>query len=271
MTINENENYDDEQIDEEIDFNEWDEADFADDYSDGDSYQRSRIGRFTLGFVSIILVLALVGTTFAVFPQVFNLASFNFVKDSAVLSQQADIQEYKKSVVIVETEKGKGSGFFYQEENTIITNHHVISGANELKIITNNGQVFNGELVASDEALDYAVIKIQTGDTDKFPALTAADTATVNEKLYIIGNPLFNSFIASNGTLLGKTDRNGMSILVIGGKFYKGNSGSPILNKNGQVLGILYATTKVIIGDKETDAALAIPIEYINTALEALK
>lgn len=261
----ENEQIDEEfEFDEELDINEWPEE------SKEETYKENKFRKFMVSFVSIILVLSLVGATFAVFPQIFNLASFNFVKDSVVLSQQNDIQEYKKSVVIVKTESGKGTGFFYGQGNTIVTNQHIINDANKIEIITNNGKLFIGKLVTSDPKIDYAIIRIDSA-VDQFPVFKAATDVDVDDGLYIIGNPLFNSFIASNGLFLEVINRIEINNLVIGGKFYKGNSGSPILNKDGEVLGILYATTKVVVDGKEIDAALAVPINYVNTALDALK
>jgi serine protease Do len=262
--------------DEELwDENEWSEADWnaftADDYVE-EGVKKSRTRGFFLGFMSILLVLALVGTSLAVYPQLFSVASFNFIKDSVILSKQEEVKEYKKSVVIVKTEKGKGTGFFYSNDGLIVTNHHVIENGGKVNVLTNSGKAYGTTLIASDMKEDYALLKVDNMN-EGVPVLKATKQRVIGEELYIIGNPLFNSFIVSNGIYLGEYEHSdsGKISLVIRGNFYKGNSGSPIINQNGQVIGILYATTKVIVDGQEYNAALAVPIEVVESALSDLE
>ncbi len=254
-------------IDAEWDDFVWDELVQADESQATDKGRRGR--RFFLGFVSIMLALSLVGTSLAVYPQLFSVASFNFIKNSLILSKQEEVKEYKQSVVIVKTEKGKGTGFFYDNHQLVVTNHHVVTGGGQVNIITNSGSAASAKLLASDAHQDYALLQISELK-EELPFLTMASERTIGEELYIIGNPLFNSFIVSSGVYLGEYEHSGKTSLVIRGKFYKGNSGSPIMNLNGQVIGVLYATTKVVIDGQEFDAALAVPIEVIEAALTGL-
>lgn len=251
------------------DENEWDPTDWDElaQAEDPQTTDKSRgVRRFFLGFVSIMLALSLIGTSLAVYPQLFSVASFNFIKNSLILSKEEQVKEYKKSVVIVKTEKGKGTGFFYGDSNLVVTNHHVIADGGQISIITNSGSAAGAKIIASDAKQDYAILQV-ANLKEEIPILPQASERTIGEDLYIIGNPLFNSFIVSSGVYLGEYEHSDKTSLVIRGKFYKGNSGSPIMNLAGEVIGVLYATTKVIIDGQEFDAALAVPIEVIDAAL----
>ena len=139
----------------------------------------------------------------------------------------------------------EGSGIIISEDGYIATNAHVIEGAKYLKVILSNDETLDAEVIGSDEATDLAVIKIdKTGLT---PAeFTDSDTMAVGEYVMAIGNPGGSQFKSS--ATLGIVSANNRPITLTAGYTMQsiqtdaainpGNSGGPLVNMQGQVVGI---------------------------------
>src|SRR5690625_786608 len=93
-----------------------------------------------------LIALAMVFNIFALIPQTFSIPAIDFLQTSARLSSQDDIQTYKESVVVVETVDSRGTGFSISEEGTIMTNHHVIEGEDEVTVAFPEVGLFHAEV-----------------------------------------------------------------------------------------------------------------------------
>ena len=142
-----------------------------------------------------------------------------------------------------------GSGFIVDADGYLITNNHVIQGAQELIVKLSDGRQFPGTLVGSDPQNDLAVVRIDTGaDKVRFSALTFAEGAPldVGEWVVAIGSPfgLDNSvtqgIVSAKGRTITPGD-SGMSFedyVQTDAAINPGNSGGPLLNLEGQVVGV---------------------------------
>lgn len=230
------------------------------------SKQRSR---WISKMIIIGIALALVGNILAFWPQVYNLSSIQFLIKNNILSSDAHIQQYKKSVVVIKSGDSKGTGFNISPSGVIVTNEHVISNARSHSVSFSNGKTFNAKVIASDAAIDTAVLQVVSSDPLDLPALPLAADAQMESKLgahiYVIGNPLFFRFIANEGAVTGYTGLQDWTqpVMMIDAPIYKGNSGSPVINEEGQVIGVVFATSKIKINGKSNNVGLAVPIEYV--------
>jgi serine protease Do len=214
-----------------------------------------------------LIALFMVISFLSFLPKTFSIPIIQFLKTSAELSTLDIIDEYQKSIVVVETGGGKGTGFSISEDGYILTNDHVIEGASHLWISYPEDGMFKGEIIAKYPNLDLALLKV---DGTGFPYLSLAKETlfTPNEHIYFIGNPLNFSGIANEGKILGYTSSSDLDIdvLMIDAPIYKGNSGSPVINKEGQVIAVIYATS---YRDPYGKVGLAIPITYFQEKTEA--
>ncbi len=144
-----------------------------------------------------------------------------------------------------------GSGFFISSDGYIVTNHHVIEGAKNIKIILKNGQHFPATIKGSDPETDIALLKIEA---ENLPYLSFADSdlAQIGESTLLVGNPLGLSHLLTLGVLggkgSGKSTYAGPWIPEHLGKYadyliadtttLPGNSGGPLLNRCGEVIGV---------------------------------
>lgn len=152
----------------------------------------------------------------------------------------------------------QGSGFFVNE-NTLITNYHVIEGANliEIKLPTQE-EVFKGaKIIKASEDFDIAII--QTKQSFSFLQIDSTDTDNIGSKIYCIGNPRGFEGTISEGILSGKRENEGIEFIQITAPISPGNSGGPVINNKGEVIGISTFTYK-----NSQNLNFAMPIKYIS-------
>ncbi|WP_164931489.1 S1C family serine protease [Longirhabdus pacifica] len=173
---------------------------------------------------------------------------------------------------------GLGSGFIFDAEGYILTNQHVIDGAENIVVkIDGYAEPFEAELLGSDFDLDLAVLKIQ-GD-EPFPMLTFGDSDAlrVGEWVTAIGNPVGFDHTVSVGVIsakereinIGSLDgapRNYEHLLQTDASINPGNSGGPLLNLNGEVIGVNTAVSTEAQG-----IGFAISSNIILDVIEPLK
>ena len=183
--------------------------------------------------------------TIALVFEIYSIPAMEFLKVSSRLSEQADIQQYKKAVVEVSTGSSKGTGFAISRDGLVVTNEHVVDDAQTLSVVFPEKGLYEAELIASYPNVDLAVLQVQGHD---FPALELAvdPDFSQNEPIYFIGNPLSFTGIANEGILLEPIllDQWTDPVMMMQAPVYKGNSGSPVLNEQGQVIGVVFATMK---------------------------
>ena len=183
--------------------------------------------------------------TFALLFEIYSIPAIEFLKVSTRLSGQADIQQYKKAVVEVSTGSSKGTGFAISQDGLVVTNEHVVDDAQTLSVVFPEKGLYEAELIESYPDVDLAVLKVQGDD---FPALELAEDPDFSQykHVYFIGNPLAFTGIANEGTLLETIllDNWSEPVMMMQAPVYKGNSGSPVLNEEGQVIGVIFATMK---------------------------
>lgn len=123
--------------------------------------------------VAWIMAGMLMFSTFAVIFEIYSIPAIEFLKTSASLSGQDDIKAYKKAVVEVKTNSGKGTGFTISSDGYIITNEHVIEDALTVTITFPDDGIFKGEVVKSFPDIDLAILKVEGED---LPYLELADS-----------------------------------------------------------------------------------------------
>jgi serine protease Do len=173
---------------------------------------------------------------------------------------------------------GFGSGFFFDKSGYILTNQHVIDGADEIQVkVQGYDKPFTAKLVGRSSQLDLACLKIE-GDKD-FPFLELGDSdqVEIGQRLVAIGNPKGFEHTVTTGVLSAKErsfilqdkkgrTRNYEHLLQTDASINPGNSGGPLLNTNGQVIGI-----NTMISSNAQGIGFAIPTSVINSILENLK
>ncbi|WP_231571192.1 S1C family serine protease [Gordoniibacillus kamchatkensis] len=174
-------------------------------------------------------------------------------------------------------ESGLGSGFIFDSSGYILTNEHVIDGADEIDVyVQGYDKPFQAKLLGSSYDLDLAVLKIE-GDK-AFPSLAIgnSDDAQVGDWVVAIGNPYDFDYTVTAGVLSAKDrpisiddtegTRNYKHLLQTDTAINPGNSGGPLLNMNGEVIGINTAVNAEAQG-----IGFAIPTSTISSVLDNLK
>ena len=144
------------------------------------------------------------------------------------------------SVVIVTTNTGQGTGFIIDREGYIVTNYHIIEGATAAVIYTSSDGLYDVQLIGVDSIMDVALLKIE----ENFQKLTLGDSDNVDvgEKVIAIGNPYGLQFSATVGSIsqIHREGPNGLDVyLQIDAAVNPGNSGGPVIDKNGKVIGMV--------------------------------
>jgi S1-C subfamily serine protease len=151
------------------------------------------------------------------------------VKNSALL---------QAAVVTVETSSGTGTGFYISKEGHLLTANHVVGSSKLVKIKTATGRVLPGEVLSCDPRRDVALVKTAAIPFDPLPIRTS--DPGVGEEVFAIGSPLGDAFNGSltRGVVSGVRDAPGGRFLQSDVSVLPGNSGGPLLDAAGSVVGI---------------------------------
>ena len=199
-------------------------------------------------------------------PQNISFAKVKNLDDSKVGDIVKDIDE-KVLVITSCDQNGKvesiGAGFFIRP-GVIVTNCHVIAGAKKLNIITNKGkQIELDGIIAADGVLDIALLK--TKDETGVPVkLGAVNELKREDALIAIGHPLGVTYSVSTGIFDAATKNQDVVFLKNRLPLSPGNSGGPLINVKGEVIGINTAINQF------GDLSFAIPVSYLASVLKAL-
>ena len=194
------------------------------------------------------------------------------------------------AVVIVENYQknklsGIGSGFIYSEDGYIMTNHHVIEKASELKIVLSSGEIIPTKIIGSDEYADIAVLQIDKSYVKAVAKMGNSENAKVGDTVFTIGSPMNADYqgTVTRGILSGKnrmvevavkSSSNDwvMNVMQTDAAINPGNSGGPLCNVSGEVIGI---NSMKIVQSEIEGIGFAIPIEdaleYANNIVNGVQ
>ena len=215
-----------------------------------------------------------------------HTTNYNLAKSTgSVLSIEEIVAKNENSVVAIETEsvatdswlrqyvtQGAGSGVIYSEDGYIITNNHVIDGANSIKVTLYNGKTYDAALVATDAQTDVAVIKInETGLTPV--TMGSMDQVSVGSLAVAIGNPLGTlSGTATDGIISAlereiTIDGKAMSLIQTSASINPGNSGGGLFDQYGDLIGLVVAKSS---GSDVEGLGFAIPVDKVESVAKSL-
>jgi S1-C subfamily serine protease len=175
-----------------------------------------------------------------------------------------------------ETSTGTGSGFVIDKQGHVLTNFHVIQGANSVRVTLFDGTQHDARLVGADASVDVAVIVIKVPAEKLFPlGLGDSSTALVGQKILALGNPfglertLTSGIVSSlDRSMKAKNGRTIKGIIQTDAAINPGNSGGPLLNSRGQVIGLNTAIISHV--GQSAGISFAVPINSIARILDQL-
>ena len=213
-------------------------------------------------------------------------------------SLSASVEKVYDSVVLIRNYKndklsGTGSGFIYKVDDKnayIMTNHHVVSGGNKWSIVTTSDDEIYGNVLGSDEYLDLAVIKVDKKSYMKAVTIMSSDKkVSLGDTVFAIGSPVGYEYrntvtngiisginrlvevsVKSSGSSLfgGTTSDWVMEVIQTNAAVNPGNSGGPLFNSSGEVIGVI--SMKLVESSIE-GMGFAIPIDYAMSHIESLE
>ena len=171
-----------------------------------------------------------------------------------------------------QVQRGVGSGFVVSSDGLIVTNAHVVDGSDKVEVTLKDGRTYKGKVMGTDSLTDVAVIKI---DAEDLPAVTFADSDRLQpgEWAIAIGNPLGLDNTVTTG-IVSATDRTSaqigvadkqVSFIQTDAAINPGNSGGPLLNAQGEVIGVNTAIIQNAQG-----IGFAIPVNTARDIAEEL-
>jgi Do/DeqQ family serine protease len=174
--------------------------------------------------------------------------------------------------------QGLGSGIIVRNKDGVyyaLTNNHVVEDANEITVAVRDGKEYPAQLVGRDERRDLALVSFKTNDYHPLASLGDSDSVTVGDWAIAIGNPLGEqfSFSVTMGIVsaVGRTGGPGGNIndfIQTDAPINQGNSGGPLVNIRGEVIGINTWIASNLSGGGNVGLGFAIPINNVKRSID---
>lgn len=227
-----------------------------------------------------------------------TITVMNYFKEEPTTPTNVEIKEVNtikpaidkiyNAVVLIETYDknnrilGSGTGFVYKKDKElgyILTNHHVVEGSSKIILTLSSGEQLEANYLGSDEFSDVAVISIPQNKVSQVATLGDSSKMELGDTVFTVGSPLGSKYMGSvtKGILSGKdrqiavTVSNGsllVDVMQTDAAINPGNSGGPLVNMNGEVIGI---TSLKLVQDEIEGMGFALPIEYALSYTDRLE
>lgn len=167
-------------------------------------------------------------------------------------------------------QKSLGTGFIIDRQGYIVTNNHVVDGADEIKVALKNKKEYAAEIVGRDPQTDIALIRVKTDEKLPVAPLGSSEKLAVGDWVVAIGNPfglehtVTAGIVSAKGRVIGSGPYD--DFIQTDASINPGNSGGPLINMNGEVVGI---NTMIITGGQ--GIGFAIPIDMARNVIAQLK
>ncbi len=248
---------------------------------------RERIINIVIILVS--LFIGVIGTLF--FVNNFNNNKTGVVNKNVTITEQDSINEavlkIYDSVVVISNYRGDklsgyGSGFIYKKDNKygyIMTNNHVVENADKINITLSSGEEVEASVLGSDSYADIAVLRISSDKVLGVAHIGDSTNAKLGDTVFTVGSPVGPDYAGSvtKGIISGEGreitignagDESVMEAIQIDASINPGNSGGPLVNINGEVIGV---NSIKLVENSIEGMGFAIPIEVAMSQVEKLE
>jgi len=177
-----------------------------------------------------------------------------------------DVESALNGSVTIKVKEGHGSGFKISKDGYILTNFHVVANSkDDITVVTKENKEFKAKLVRQSENLDLALLKVEAGFASHFTLPNAKNYKT-GDDIFIIGTPTTVELgqTLSKGIISGDRENDGVKLIQTDAGVNGGNSGGPMINKQGGLIGVVNAK---LSGVGIEGLGFAIPAELISKAL----
>jgi Do/DeqQ family serine protease len=205
-------------------------------------------------------------------PAVVNVYASQQVRTRSPFAGDPFFEQFFGRRMPPRVESSLGSGVMLEESGVVVTNHHVIRDADEVRVALHDGREYNTEILLADESLDLAILKIDADGPFAVARLGDSDALEVGDLVLAIGNPFGVGQTTTSGIVSGLA-RSHIGVTDFGffiqtdAAINPGNSGGALVAMNGEVIGIntaIYSQTGGSIG-----IGFAIPSNMVRAVLEA--
>lgn len=248
---------------------------------------RKKVLKYFLAYVfTIVSSIVAVILYLRYFPVESKVITEKKTINQTILNETAiekSIENVYDAVVTIESYKnnqniGSGTGFVYKTDTKngyILTNHHVINGADKVEVILTNNEVVEVKMLGSDSYTDLAVLSIEKDKVIKTATLGNSDDIKLGATVFTVGSPMGSDYSGSitRGIISGKdrtieNDSVITKVIQTDAAINPGNSGGPLVNLAGEVIGI----TSMKLAQEEIEGmGFAIPINDAKTYVESLE
>ncbi len=197
-------------------------------------------------------------------------------------SAAAIYQQAAAGVVTITTEvarqgrvgEGIGSGIVLDQNGNILTNAHVVAGANQIQVTFNDGRTLAATVVSANSSEDLAVVRVSAAASSLHPlSLGNSDLVRIGDQVYAIGAPFGLQESMTAGIVSGLNRHNASSglsgLIQTDARINPGNSGGALLNAQGQVIGVNDSIESPVAGN--VGVGFAIPINVVKQLLSSLE